>query len=676
VHGLHSIDFPPEGVSAVTRLQPSIPQQGLLVRLRRDKRGNTLAMITMALIPLIAMSGSAVDIGRSYLVKTRLQQACDAGVLAGRRAMAGATYGTAEQAQASTFFNTNMSQTFAGATNVVFNTSGGANNEVLGTASARVPTTLMKLFYQEGIDVNVNCSARLDVSNTDVMMVLDVTGSMDECPDGTNSCNGSLTTNKISILRAAVINFYDTIRAATPPNVRFRIGFVPYSANVNLGIDPRNNQPLLTAGWTVDNWTYQTREANMNVPVVRTYVSRGSATTAVDTSSYPILSSANCTAWGLAAEASPSGLPVIASGTLPNVVGRTYINNTSADWGWAGAADTSGTDRSCRRRYEQRNYTGATRAYAFREWRYGPVTFNVAQYRAGNAINVYTSASKPAGSVPVSNWYNMISLVAAPLTNTAGNGTISGTATTFAGCMEERDTVAQATFSNIPAGALDMNHTTTPTNDASRWRPVWPELVYDRSSVAVETTSVDRAPEGAACPRPASKLWDRPRADVVTYVTNLQPTGATFHSLGMAWGLRMVSANGIWGAENTTAPNGQPISRHIIFMTDGAMNADPERYSSHGFEKLDRRAFGSSGTPDSNAMNSRHNSRFIAMCNAARQDPNNPITVWTVAFGTANTPQLQACADPGRSFEASNAAQLQAQFQAIASQIAQLRLSQ
>jgi Flp pilus assembly protein TadG len=105
-------------------------------RFRRNKAGNTIAMFAMALVPMVAMSGSAVDVGRSYLVKTRLQQACDAGVLAGRRAMAGGTYGTAEQAQATSYFNTNMrngatggvDNWYSGATNVTFNSSAGANN--------------------------------------------------------------------------------------------------------------------------------------------------------------------------------------------------------------------------------------------------------------------------------------------------------------------------------------------------------------------------------------------------------------------------------------------------------------------------------------------------------------------------------------------------------------------
>ena len=64
-------------------------------RLRRDVRGNTLAMMAIALIPISAMVGSGIDTARLYVVKVRLQQACDAGALAGRKAMDSSEIGRA-----------------------------------------------------------------------------------------------------------------------------------------------------------------------------------------------------------------------------------------------------------------------------------------------------------------------------------------------------------------------------------------------------------------------------------------------------------------------------------------------------------------------------------------------------------------------------------------------------
>src|SRR3546814_3785997 len=70
-----------------------------------DQRGNAFMLTAAAVVPLIGIVGSAVDIGRAYMTQLRLQQACDAGVLAGRRSMAGGTYTDAAEAEANKMFN-------------------------------------------------------------------------------------------------------------------------------------------------------------------------------------------------------------------------------------------------------------------------------------------------------------------------------------------------------------------------------------------------------------------------------------------------------------------------------------------------------------------------------------------------------------------------------------------
>ena len=56
-----------------------------LHRLGRDTSGNTLALMAAALLPLLGIIGGGVDMSRAYLAQSRLQQACDAGVLAARK---------------------------------------------------------------------------------------------------------------------------------------------------------------------------------------------------------------------------------------------------------------------------------------------------------------------------------------------------------------------------------------------------------------------------------------------------------------------------------------------------------------------------------------------------------------------------------------------------------------
>lgn len=640
--------------------------RGILTRLRRDASGNTLAMIAMATIPIAGMVGSAVDMSRSYLIKSRLQAACDAGVLATRRAMTGATLDTNAQTQGSRYFATNFASDTAGATNVSFTTASTEDGQVTATATARIPMTITKVFGTEYVDVSAICDARLEISNTDVMMVLDVTGSMADCPN--NSACNSGPGSKIVGLRQAVVDFYDTINNATSNDARFRIGFVPYSSAVNVGLDPFTNTEILPLNWMVDTWTYQSRTANMTTPGYHPTTTYDNWTNQDFGSA---ISNGNCTKYGnntsfTGFNPSPSGNPTLPTNDVftqagaPATVTQVFYERVS---------NTYSGNKTCTRRYRTATTTYALNGrYGFTSWDYKPVAYDVSTLRTGTVVNAYTSNAVPSGSVPASGSYDMVALV-----NTPGS-TVTGSSTIYDGCVEERDTIAQATYPSIPSGAYDLDIQTTPFNNATSWRPMWPELVYDRTALAneINVTTNRNWVTSTWCPAAASKLAVRTHADVQDYVDSLIAVGNTYHDLGMAWGARMISPTGMWASENTTAPNGKPITRHLIFMTDGDMVTPPSIYNAHGYEELDRRVSGAANTPTQSDLINRHNSRFVAMCNAARA---NNITIWTVAFGTANPPNLVSCADPGKAFTATNSAALQAQFQMIASQIAALRLS-
>ena len=643
-------------------------QPGLLTRLRKDTAGNTLMLVAGAIIPLTAMIGAGVDIGRTYLVKSRLQQACDAGVLAGRKYMTGTTLSSTAETRARAFFSNNFPTGSFGSTDISFTPSRTNDGQVTATATATVPMAVMQVFGNEQIDLAVACDARLEVANTDVMLVLDVTGSMSRCPDD-STCNSG-PGSKIVGLRSAVLSFYDTVSAATTTDSRFRVGFVPYSSTVNLGIDPQTNTDILPSGWIVDSAKYQSRVAHMETPGWTPTTTYGGWTNQTYGST---ISNNNCTKYGnntsfTGFNPSPSGNPTVPTNDIfqagqPATVNQTFYERVSATWG-------SG-NKTCIRRYRTATTSYALNGrYGFKNWDYKEVPYNVTTYKAGSVVNVYTGNSAPTGTVNVSAAYNMIDLV-----NTAGS-TVTGTSTIFEGCFEERITLPQATFPTIPSGAWDLDVNTTPFSPETSWRPMWEELVYDRDSGGPGSSELgvatNRSPVTTACPAPSSKLAVRTRTDVEDYVNSLVATGNTYHDLGMAWGVRMISPTGMWASENTTAPNGRPISRHIIYMTDGDINTPPTTYSSHGYEKVDRRVAGASLSPTTTEMNNRHTERFIALCNAARA---NNIVVWTIAFGTSNPPSLVSCADSGKSYVATDTATLTAQFQQIAANIAKLRLS-
>ena len=225
--------------------------RGFLHRLLHDRAGNTIALIAAALVPVLGMVGGGIDMGRSYLSQSRLQQACDSGVLAARKKLGSQVVTTGEVPDdvATTgvkFFNMNFRDGSYGTDQRTFEMTLEEDFSISGVATVDVPTTVMRLFGFDDVPVRVECEAALNFSNTDVMMVLDTTGSMRQTNSGDSQ-------PKIDVLKSVVRNFHAQLEGSKGSGTRIRYGFVPYSTNVHVG-------ELLEDDWVVDRWTYQSRQ--------------------------------------------------------------------------------------------------------------------------------------------------------------------------------------------------------------------------------------------------------------------------------------------------------------------------------------------------------------------------------------------------------------------------------
>lgn len=618
----------------------------LMRRLRRDVGGNTLAMMAIALIPICALVGSGIDTARLYVVKVRLQQACDAGALAGRKAMASSSATTLDAnatAQATTFFNNNFKSGWMRTGSVAFTPSKTADQQVAGTASAVVPMTIMKMFAMPDVTLNVTCEARYDVADTDVMMVLDTTGSM-ACT-AANVCSGATDTytrpdnstgykarevsgSKISGLRSAVLNFYDTVAANVDASTHVRYGFVTYTSTVNAGYS-------LPQSSIVNSWTYQSRRII------------GDATNGDPTTS------------------SQTG---VGQTTCNNRAGRSPASGYNTD-GTATVTTTTwstGSGGTCNKTVQPVKPT----------WRYEPETYDTSQYKTGASVD---DPSK-----------------------------ITSAKSKWQGCVEERDTTASASFdtANLPA---DLDPDLPATSDGTKWRPMWPDVEYYRSnynpyvdySGNVSLTSVPPAPfaygdyaytgtnyaqiftssslpvnlQGGyvSCGKPVSRLAVMSRSDVSNYVnaSDFVPQGGTYHDTGMIWGTRMISPTGIFASDTAAWAGRNAPNRYIVFMTDGEMAPNYSIYGMYGMEYYDKRVTGSSGLGNDTDY---HNARFLAVCDAARA---RGIKVFVIGFGQALTPELTSCAyKPANAYYANDNNSLKLAFEDIAKQVALLRISQ
>ena len=174
----------------------------------------------------------------------------------------------------------------------------------------------------------------------------------------------------------------------------------------------------------------------------------------------------------------------------------------------------------------------------------------------------------------------------------------------------------------------------------------------------------------------AWRLSNYDRDAVQGYVDGLVANGNTYHDIGMLWGARLLSPTGLFASDNDMTPEGAPIDRHIIFMTDGTLVPNSSIYGTYGYERLDKRVTGSAGT---GTAFDRHTARFEAICRAAR---NKSITIWSIGFGVDVPDTMYRCAndDPNNkesathTFQADSSEQLADVFKGIAGKIGELRL--
>lgn len=657
---------------------------GFLSRLRKDVRGNTLALVAAGMLPLLGLVGGGIDMSRIYLTKSRLQQACDAGALAGRKAMSGGSWAQnsgAPNTTALAMFNANFVDGSYGTTNrsIAFTENAGT---VTGTTSVTVPMAIMKVFGQQSKVLNITCQAEMRIPNTDVMFVLDNTGSM-ACNSSGSNCNSG-SSSKIVGLRKAVKCFYESLAkidtdadcGSTPTTangsqVQLRFGFVPYAVNVKVG-------RLLRNDWMVDRHTYQSR-----VPILNTtptlydaengpksgwssYSDFGAAYTNVQTSSA-------CDA--LATGPSAADTSALSAPFNQAYTGRSddFPNDTLVDYDVTVSVNDynyrvgnySNSAKTCQIQRRERSYT-QTRSYTyFNTYRYRPVDIDVSALKAGGSTWNDT-AQLPwgdRGTYATANWN---------------------------GCIEERQTWVTDSdpsndYSPIPGSAFDLDIDMVPTgSDATRWAPQLEQLVWGRynssgdSYANVDTNSDLERNYSYDCPNAyARKLLEYPDATLFDdYVDTMVAGGNTYHDIGLIWGARLLSPTGLFADENAATPEGGEIQRHLIFMTDGDTVTSRFNLTPFGVPWWDRRQTNPANAPTDSNLTANVNARTSALCTAIK---NRNITLWVISFGSgvsnAAQTRLQNCASTGRFYSAANSTELIDQFRQIADNISQLRLT-
>jgi Flp pilus assembly protein TadG len=196
------------------------------------KRGSVAIMTGLLAIPLIAMTGLAIDLARIWLVRSRLQMSLDAAVLVVARSLAtggspadGLNLFWADFGRTSNV--TNAGWLGAIATTPLVVTSGLAGSVQL-TSSANVNPTLLSVMGIGPVTVNAASTAQTAAYGLELALVLDNTGSMD-----VNNTN--LDSSAIGALRTAAQTLVGILYGGADTQPHLWVSVVPFAAAVNIG---------------------------------------------------------------------------------------------------------------------------------------------------------------------------------------------------------------------------------------------------------------------------------------------------------------------------------------------------------------------------------------------------------------------------------------------------------
>ena len=218
-----------------------------LCRFGRAEDGSYMVYIGIAAIPMVAVAGMGVDIARAYLAEARLQSAIDSAAIA-----MGSADGTDDEIMTlgRTYFYANFPADFWAepanlditVTRVDPSDPTSRPESFAISASARVDTLFFRLLPYAGetstptattqfdfVDVAAKSTALTEVKGLEVVMVLDVTGSM--------YSNYSGGERRIEAMRDAALKMVDILFQHEYEPELLRVGIVPYNTVVNIGTE-------------------------------------------------------------------------------------------------------------------------------------------------------------------------------------------------------------------------------------------------------------------------------------------------------------------------------------------------------------------------------------------------------------------------------------------------------
>ncbi len=186
-------------------------------------RGGVLVWGGFMLVPLLGFMGLGVDGARGYMVKARLSQALDAAALAAGKYATNT--GKAEE-EATMTFKANFPNGYMGAAVTGPVISFNSLNDLVGVnATAVLPTYFVHLLGVPTFTVSASTEVMRKTVYMDVVVSLDVSGSMNEYISGVK---------KIDAARTAAQTLTDSLFGASETKEFLKMGLITWNSNARI----------------------------------------------------------------------------------------------------------------------------------------------------------------------------------------------------------------------------------------------------------------------------------------------------------------------------------------------------------------------------------------------------------------------------------------------------------
>lgn len=205
--------------------------------------GNVAIMFALAILPLMAAAGAAVDYGRFVGARTELLATIDAAVLAGTEAYSeNGGNANAAIAVAQKFYAAQMNAaTYQLTTNSVTFSMNKNHTGIAASGDVAMKTEFMSIIGIDTVPLISSSLAEVSVaeaghvgngSNLEISVMLDVTGSM--CDDKNGPCT---TGSKISAMKTAAAALVDKVVWTDQSKNYSKVALVPFNTMVRVEPD-------------------------------------------------------------------------------------------------------------------------------------------------------------------------------------------------------------------------------------------------------------------------------------------------------------------------------------------------------------------------------------------------------------------------------------------------------